>query len=277
MAINKPLIGQDSSSDSSGEEVGGTTFRLQECVCSKYENMKQKMKICENAELCGGRKVERRGETMNEKEQSSCVIDMDKDIDESMETVSIETESRCFGRKAEYTRTFDVYSASTDLDGFNPFRDNDDVYCDIDYSSGANNDNDNGNHGNWRDKTIFGFYGDPERFCRERCSAGRPGATHTSDNIEDCGDVGPPGGGCCENRKPSVMNDVPYKVRRRDLFVKDHELEEEGDIDKTQGGGEVSLEYLSLSGCYKITDKGLRLVMDATKLLILGDMRILIS
>ena len=85
----------------------------------------------------------------------------------------------------------------------------------------------------------------------ERCSAGRPRATHTSDNIEDCGDVGPPGGGCWENRKSSVMNNVPYEVRRRDLFVKDHELEEEGDIDKTQGGGEVSLEYLSLSGCWE--------------------------
>ena len=265
MAINKPLIGQESSSDSSGEEVGGTTFRLQECVCSKYENMKQKMKNCENADLCDGRRetmnadlFERRRETMNEKEQSSSVIDMDKDIDESMVTVSMETESRCFGRKAEYTRTFDVCSASTDLDGVHPFRDSDEVYCDINYNSGANNDNYyNGNHGNWRDKTIFGFHGDPERFCRERCSAGRPGATHTSDNIEDCGDVGPPGGGCCENRKPSVMNDVPYEVRRRDLFVKDHELDDEGDIDKTHGGGEVSLEYLSLSGCYKITDKGL--------------------
>ena len=278
MAINKPLIGQESSTDSSGEEVGGTTFRVQECVCSKYENMKQKMKNCENADLCDGRRVKRRGETMNEKEQSSCVIDMDKDIDESMETVSVETESRCFGRKAEYTRTFDVYSfASTDLDGFNPFRDNDDVYCDTNYNSGANNDNDDGNHGSWRDKTIFSFYGDPERFCRERCSAGRPGAIHTSDNIEDCGDVGPPSSGCCENRKPSVMNDVPYEVRRRDLFMKDHELDHEGDIDKTQVGGEVSLEYLSLSGCYKITEKGLRLVMDATKLLILGDMRIVIN
>ena len=245
MAINKPLIGQESSSDSSGEEMGGSTHRLLECVCTKYETMKQKMKNCENADLCDGRR-----KTMNEKEQSSCMVDMDKDIDESMETES--RYSAYFGRKAEYTRTFNVYSATTDLDGFNPFRDNDEVYCNTKYNSDAND-----YHGNWGDKTIFGFHGDPERFCRERCSAGRPGATNTSENIEDCGDVGPPGGWCCEYRKPSVMNDLPYEMRRRELFVKDHELEDDADIDKTQGGGEVSLEYLSLSGCYKITDKGL--------------------
>ena len=239
MAINKPLISQDTMSDSSGDEAGGVRMKVNECVCSKYENMKQKMKNCNPFDLWE-EKVS--NQSMNQKEKDDCVVDMDKDIDESMEMES----GGLFDRKANYERT---------LDKNNPFRDNENERsCDNNkYGAG------DGNYGNWFDKTLYGFYGDPRDFCREFCSAAKQGATNKWDNIEDCGTLGSPGGGCYYNHKTSVMRQVPYKNRSYELFIKDYESDHEGDIDKPSTcADEVYLEYLSLSGCYKITDKGLR-------------------
>lgn len=251
MAINKPLIGQDSSGYSSGEDAGGVVLKLHDCVCSKYENMKHKMRNCD---MCENSQVK------YEKEAGNCAVDPDKDVDESIEDGSrniVET----FGRKAEYARTFEAY-ATAENPILNTFRDNDKSGCDIIKTGAADVENSFGSHGNGFDKTGFGFYGDPREFCLKQCSGGKQGANMLWDNsIEDCGTLGP-SGGCCNNYPESVIKDGPYNTTDKNgLFVKDHAAETQGDIDKILAGNsneEVRLEYLSLSGCYKITDRGLR-------------------
>ncbi len=243
MAVNKPLMEQDGLSDSSSDEVGGAGAKLHKCVCVKYENMKQKMKNCQHSQLCN-----KMNQLKIEKENE---VDLDKDIDETQETEESRANKDFGGRKADYARTFDAYSAPEEKERETRDKNNP--------GAGINWDQ---NHGNQIDRTVYGFHGDPREFCATYCAAGKPrpaADTLDADNIEECVTTGVH---CARQRGSKASSELE---KRPDFeFFGDGVWESEGDIDKDvdeescREPPEVCLEYLSLSGCYRITDIGIR-------------------
>ncbi len=256
MAVNKSLMGPDAASDSSSEEDCGTCVKLRKCVCVKYENLKQRIRQCKDAEYTATC-CEKDAEYETDKEKRTCQVDLDKDIDETQakgnDGGDKSRNEETFGRKAEYARTFDASSAEETFD----------ICCDKNLGAdGVGKNGGCGNQGNWFDKTLCGFYGDPRDFCATRCAAGRAGLKpETNESIEDCSWQWPPGGDLRNEAVRDVMASQCAQ-RRDDDVCEDVHWETAGDIDKTVVPGEeseeVRLEYLSLSGCYQITDTGLR-------------------